>query len=159
MCILHSLFVLRKYAKRILSYQRIRQKYLIVSGKCAKSFKRTRRWRPFLMVLAWFINWVRLPPSLRIYLINSFLESVAFYLSYSLSALFNLSLSKYFGMHCNENPIYVFLSWELCGLSPNLLIHVSVSDLYIPRIGPHISCSRIDIPILEIYKYLTDIWV
>jgi hypothetical protein len=27
---------------------------------------------------------------------------------------------------------------ELRGLSPNFNIHVSVSDLYIPRIGPHI---------------------
>jgi hypothetical protein len=29
------------------------------------------------------------------------------------------------------------LFWELRGLSPNFHIHVSVSDLYIPRIGPH----------------------
>ncbi len=29
-------------------------------------------------------------------------------------------------MHCNENPIYVFLFWELRGLSPNFDIHVSV---------------------------------
>jgi hypothetical protein len=36
------------------------------------------------------------------------------------------------GEHCKENPIYVFLFWELRGLS-------SMSDLYIPRIGPHIS--------------------
>jgi hypothetical protein len=47
------------------------------------------------------------------------------------------------GTHCNENPIYVFLFWELRDLSPNFHIHVSVRDLYIPRIGPHISCSRI----------------
>jgi hypothetical protein len=40
--------------------------------------------------------------------------------------------------HCNENPIYVFPFWELRGLSANIHIHVSVSDLYIPRIGPHI---------------------
>ncbi len=33
--------------------------------------------------------------------------------------------------HCKENPIYVFLFWELRGLSPNFHIHVSVSDLYI----------------------------
>ncbi len=46
-------------------------------------------------------------------------------------------------LHCNENPIYVFLFWELRGLSPCFHIQVSVSDLYIPRIGPHISCSRI----------------
>ncbi len=39
--------------------------------------------------------------------------------------------------HCNKNPIYVFLFWELRGLSPNFHIHVSVSHLYIPRIGPH----------------------
>jgi hypothetical protein len=42
------------------------------------------------------------------------------------------------------------------GLSPNFHIHVSVSDLYIPRIGPHISCSRTCRSIVEIYKSLTD---
>jgi hypothetical protein len=41
--------------------------------------------------------------------------------------------------HCKENPIYVFLFWELLSLSPNFHTHVSVYDLYIPRIGPHIS--------------------
>jgi hypothetical protein len=46
------------------------------------------------------------------------------------------------GLQSNENPIYVFLFWELRGLSPN--IHVSVSDLYNSRIGPHIGCSKID---------------
>jgi hypothetical protein len=40
--------------------------------------------------------------------------------------------------HCNENPIYVFPEKELRGLSPNFHIHVSVTDLYISRIGPHI---------------------
>ncbi len=40
--------------------------------------------------------------------------------------------------HCNENPNYVFQEKEFGGLSPNFYIHVSVSDLYIPRIGPHI---------------------
>jgi hypothetical protein len=39
-------------------------------------------------------------------------------------------------------PFYVFLFWELRGLSPNFHIHVSVSDLYIPRIGPHISLQQ-----------------
>ncbi len=41
-------------------------------------------------------------------------------------------------MYCNENPSYVFPEKELRGLSPNFHIHVSwtVSDLYIPRIGP-----------------------
>jgi hypothetical protein len=41
-------------------------------------------------------------------------------------------------VNCNENPIYVLPEKELRGLSPNFNIHVSVSDLYIPRIGPHI---------------------
>ncbi len=40
--------------------------------------------------------------------------------------------------HCNENPIYVFPEKELLCLSPNFHIHVSMSYLYIPRIGPHI---------------------
>jgi hypothetical protein len=41
-------------------------------------------------------------------------------------------------VHCTQNPIYVFQEKELRGLSSNSDIHVSVSDLYIPRIGPHI---------------------
>ncbi len=31
-------------------------------------------------------------------------------------------------VHCNKNPIYVFLFWEVCGLSPNFHIHVSMSN-------------------------------
>ncbi len=60
------------------------------------------------------------------------------------------------GTHCNENPIYVFLFWEQRGLSLNFNIHVSVSDLYSPRIGLYISSSRIGRPMVEIYKSLTD---
>jgi hypothetical protein len=59
-------------------------------------------------------------------------------------------------MHCNGNSVYIFLFWELHGLSPNFHIHVSVSDLYIPRISPHISSSRKGRPIVEIYNSLTD---
>jgi hypothetical protein len=44
--------------------------------------------------------------------------------------------------HCNENPIYVFLFWELRGLSSNFHILVSVSDLFIPRIGPYFSLQQ-----------------
>jgi hypothetical protein len=36
-------------------------------------------------------------------------------------------------MYCHQNPIYVFPEKELRSLSPNFHIHVSVSDLYIPR--------------------------
>jgi hypothetical protein len=49
-------------------------------------------------------------------------------------------------VHYNENPIYIFPEKELRGLSPYFHIYVSVSDLYIPRIGPRLhifSCSRI----------------
>jgi hypothetical protein len=58
--------------------------------------------------------------------------------------------------HCNENPIYVSLFWELRGLSPNFNIHLSVSDLYSPRIGLNISSNRIGRPNVGIYKSLTD---
>ncbi len=43
--------------------------------------------------------------------------------------------------------------------APILYIHVSVSDLYIPRIGPHISSSSIGRPMVEIYKSLTEAWM
>jgi hypothetical protein len=65
--------------------------------------------------------------------------------------------SKVTFIRYSKNRNYVFLLCELRGLSPNFHSHVSVSDLYIPRIGPHISCSRIGRPILEIYESLTDI--
>ncbi len=47
-----------------------------------------------------------------------------------------------FWAHCKENPIYVFLFWELRGLSPNFHVYMSVSDLYNPGIGPHISLQQ-----------------
>ncbi len=62
-------------------------------------------------------------------------------------------------LHCNGNSVYIFLFWELRSLSPNFHIHVSVNDLYIPRIGPHISSSRKGRPILGIYNSLTDTWM
>jgi hypothetical protein len=52
------------------------------------------------------------------------------------SRTFASEISQY-TVNCKENPIYVFLFWEWRGLSPNFHIHVSVSDVYIPRIGPH----------------------
>jgi hypothetical protein len=39
---------------------------------------------------------------------------------------------------------------------PRSIVHVSESDLYIPRICPHISCSIIGRSIVGIYKWLTD---
>ncbi len=35
---------------------------------------------------------------------------------------------KEIASHCNENPIYVFLFWELRGLRPKFHIYVSVCD-------------------------------
>jgi hypothetical protein len=45
---------------------------------------------------------------------------------------------------------------KLRGLIPNFCIHISVSDLYIPTIGPPILLYCICGPIVEIYKLLTD---
>ncbi len=58
-----------------------------------------------------------------------------------------------------KNRIYVFPKKELRGLSSISYIHVSVSDLYIPTIGPHIWLQQNRQTILEIFKSLTDICV
>ncbi len=42
---------------------------------------------------------------------------------------------------------------------PNFHIHVSVSNLYRPRSGLHISSSRTGRPIVGIYKSLPDAWM
>ncbi len=42
-----------------------------------------------------------------------------------------------------EDPIYVFLKMKLRGLVPNSYIHLSVSDLYNPTIGPRIFLHQI----------------
>ena len=65
------------------------------------------------------------------------------------------SLKK--GLALQRKSIYLFLFWELRGHSPNFHIQVSVSDLHILRIGPHISCSRIGRSMGGIYKSPTDI--
>jgi hypothetical protein len=51
--------------------------------------------------------------------------------------LVSVGNSETVNVHCKGNLMLVFLFWELHGLSPNFHNHVSVSDLYIPRIGPH----------------------
>ncbi len=67
------------------------------------------------------------------------------------------SVLKCIYLTLHENLSYVFLFWELHCLSANFHIYVSVSDLYMPRIGLH-SCSRIDRPILEIHIYECRNW-
>ncbi len=39
-------------------------------------------------------------------------------------------------------PLMLSFFWEYCDLSPNFHIHVSVSDLYSPRIGLHTSFQQ-----------------
>ena len=46
---------------------------------------------------------------------------------------------------------------KLRGLIPNFHIQVSVSDSYIPTIGPYILLQKMGGPIEGIYKSLTDI--
>ena len=71
----------------------------------------------------------------------------------------HLEKTAFLSMHCNGNSFYIFLFWELRGLSPNFHIHVSVSNLYIPRICPHISSSRKGRTFVGIYNSLTDTWM
>jgi hypothetical protein len=73
--------------------------------------------------------------------------------------LFNRKIFQIQRTHCKGNSVYIYLFWELRGLSPNFYIHVSVSDLYISRIGPHISFSRNGSSIVGIYNSLTDTWM
>jgi hypothetical protein len=46
------------------------------------------------------------------------------------------NLSNMWWPHCKEIPNYVLPEKELRGPSPNFHSHGSVSDLYIPAIGP-----------------------
>ncbi len=64
-------------------------------------------------------------------------------------------------LHCNKNPIYVFLFWELRVLSNNFHSHVPVSDLYIPRKDQctYFLQQRIGKSIVGIYKSLTYTWM
>ncbi len=54
---------------------------------------------------------------------------------------------------------HIFTEKEYRGLSPNIHIHASVSDLYIPTIGLPILLEEICRPILGLCKSLTDTWL
>jgi len=53
-------------------------------------------------------------------------------------------------LHCTENSKQIFPEMKLRGLLPNICIHVSVNDLYIPTIGPAIFLYCICGPIVGI---------
>ena len=55
-----------------------------------------------------------------------------------------------------ENLKQIFPEKEYRDLSPNLHIHVSVSELYIPAMGLPFLLEEICGPILGLYKSLTD---
>jgi hypothetical protein len=53
-------------------------------------------------------------------------------------------------------PLMCSFSGNSAASAPIFHIHVSVSDLYSPRIGLHTSSSRIGRPMVGLYKSLTD---
>jgi hypothetical protein len=62
--------------------------------------------------------------------------------------------------HCKDKrPKNKYSQKELCGLSPNFHIHVSVSDTYIPELVCLFRCRKKCGLILGIYESLTDTWI
>ncbi len=72
--------------------------------------------------------------------------------------LFFPFLHQRYQIHCRENPIYVLPEKKPHGLRPSFHIHVSVSDLYIPTIGPSIFLLQ-KRQTVGIYKLLTETWM
>jgi hypothetical protein len=69
----------------------------------------------------------------------------------------NMKTTDFFlRIHCTENSKQIFPELKLRGRVPDLCIHVSVSDLYIPTIGLPVLLNCICRPIMGIYKLLTD---
>jgi hypothetical protein len=63
-------------------------------------------------------------------------------------------------LHCNENPIYVFLFWDSAASAPISTFMCLWAICIVPgSVYVHISSSRIGRPIVEIYKWLTDAWM
>ncbi len=57
-------------------------------------------------------------------------------------------------LHCTKNSKQIFPESKLCGFVPNFCIHVSVSHLYIPTMGPPILLYCVCGLIVGIYKSL-----
>jgi hypothetical protein len=60
-------------------------------------------------------------------------------------------------MYCAGNSKQIFPEMKLSGLVPGICIHGSVSELYIPTIGPQTQYSKIGGPIVGMSKSLTEI--
>jgi hypothetical protein len=58
--------------------------------------------------------------------------------------------------HCTDNWEKIFPERKLRGLRPNIFIHISVSDLYIPTVGLPIWLKESGWTDREIYISLTD---
>ncbi len=72
----------------------------------------------------------------------------------------NQPLSQRLRHTATKIPFLCISKKELRGLSPNFHINVSVSDLYIPRISPHILAAEyVGRLIVGIYKSLKDAWM
>ncbi len=69
---------------------------------------------------------------------------------------YNRSVLGTLQRHCTENSKQIFPEMKLRGPVPNFHIHVSVSDLYIPTIGPSILLQKIGGLIVGVYKLFTD---
>ncbi len=68
--------------------------------------------------------------------------------------------SIYVFITLQKNPfMYSFSNFAASDPISSFHIHVSVSDFYIPRIGPHISWCRIGRSMVGIYKSLTETWL
>jgi hypothetical protein len=90
----------------------------------------------------------------RKFIFSSTVIIIVFFLNYQLVPFPALQ------RHNSEKSKQIFPEKEFRGISPNFNIHVSVSDLYIPRIGLPILLQEFRIkggPILGIYISLTDI--
>ncbi len=60
------------------------------------------------------------------------------------------------GVHCKEDTDLCIPRNELRGFVPSFHIHVPVSDLYIPTIGPPVLLQQQGRSIVGIHKLLTD---
>ncbi len=80
-------------------------------------------------------------------------EKTLFFLFFAENRTNYIVLANAHIMHCKENPIYVFLFWELRSLGLIVHIHVSVWAIYIFPGSVHIRIGR---SIMVMYKYLTE---